>query len=56
MDKKEKELVLQSGGKKALKKRGALDRAPMVPMNTGTRVHADQRYKDPKHKGRMFEE
>lgn len=45
----------EKGGRKALAEYNRMNRGPIVQMNTGTRVHTDQRKKKPKHKNRMFE-
>lgn len=56
MDKNLKINLLKKGGKKALAEYNRLNRGPIAQMNTGTRVHTDQRKKKPKHKNRIFEE
>ena len=56
MDKNLKNSLLKKGGKKALKEYNQKKRGPIAGMNTGTRVHTDQRYKDPKHKGKLYKE
>lgn len=56
MDKNLKVNLLKKGGKKALAEYNRLNRGPIAQMNTGTRVHTDQRKKKPKHKNRIFEE
>ena len=44
--------LLKKGGKKAL---AEYNRVTGPDMNLGTRVHADERYKKPKHKNRAFD-
>lgn len=56
MDKNLKVSLLKKGGKKALAEYNRMNRGPIAQMNTGTRVHTDQRKKSPKHKKRIFEE
>lgn len=56
MDKNLKVSLLKKGGKKALAEYNRMNRGLIAQMNTGTRVHTDQRKKKPKHKNRIFEE
>lgn len=45
MDKTLKRNLLKKGGKKALAEYNRMNRGPIAQMNTGTRVHTDQRKK-----------
>ncbi len=47
--------ILRNGGKKALKEFNKKNRIPLVPMNTGTRVHLDKLHKREKHRKNLEE-